>query len=65
MNEMQSLDDMLTECEQALDNADSDEQRRSVLIFVYAKGIGAAMRAKGHWPSVDYDEQSENPPQET
>jgi len=57
---MRSLEEILDECMQALDNADNDDQRRTVLIFVYAKGIGAAMRAKGHWPNPAHDGQRES-----
>lgn len=48
---MQTLDQTIAECMEALENADSDEQRFNVLVFMYAKGIGVAMRAKGHWPN--------------
>lgn len=53
---MRPIDETLDECMEALNNADNDDQRLSVLIFVYAKGIGAAMRAKGHWPDPDAEE---------
>ena len=45
-----TIDQIIEDAIMALENADSHEQRMNVLLWVYAKGIGAAMRAKGHWP---------------
>lgn len=54
---MKPIDEHIEEAIKVVhDDCGNGELLRLVLISMYAKGIGAAMRAMGHWPS-DTDEQ--------